>query len=100
MKRLFLHALAALLPVVVFAAAAPAPRALEAPPESAPACDALANLKLPSVDLLLIHWPTSSVPLKETVGALCQMKREGVARHIGVSNFDAGLIREAVKLST
>jgi len=41
--------------------------------------DSLANLKLPSVDLLLIHWPTSSVPLKETVGALCKMKREGLA---------------------
>ena len=34
--------------------------------------DSLANLKLPNVDLLLIHWPNSSVPLKETVGALCR----------------------------
>jgi 2,5-diketo-D-gluconate reductase B len=62
--------------------------------------DSLANLKLPSVDLLLIHWPTSSVPLKETVGALCKMKREGLARHVGISNFDPKLIEEAVKLST
>ena len=28
------------------------------------------------------------------------MKREGLARHIGVSNFTAALIEEAVKLST
>jgi 2,5-diketo-D-gluconate reductase B len=62
--------------------------------------DSLAKLKLDSVDLLLIHWPNSSVPLKETIGALCKMKREGVARHIGVSNFNPGLIAEAVKLST
>jgi 2,5-diketo-D-gluconate reductase B len=62
--------------------------------------DSLKNLKLDSVDLLLIHWPNSSVPLKETVGALCKMKREGVARHIGVSNFTPALIEEAVKLST
>ena len=62
--------------------------------------DSLTNLKLPSVDLLLIHWPNSSVPLKETIGALCKMKREGVARHIGVSNFDPALVEEAVKLST
>jgi 2,5-diketo-D-gluconate reductase B len=62
--------------------------------------DSLKNLKLDQIDLLLIHWPNSSVPLKEPVGALCKMKREGVARHVGVSNFDPALIAEAVKLST
>jgi diketogulonate reductase-like aldo/keto reductase len=62
--------------------------------------DSLKNLKLDRVDLLLIHWPNSSVPLKETIGALCKMKREGVARHIGVSNFDSALIAEAVRLAT
>ncbi len=62
--------------------------------------DSLKNLKLDHVDLLLIHWPNSSIPLKETVGALCKMKREGVARHVGVSNFTPALIDEAVKLST
>jgi diketogulonate reductase-like aldo/keto reductase len=62
--------------------------------------DSLKNLELDSVDLLLIHWPNASIPLRETVGALCKMKREGVARHVGVSNFDAALIAEAVRLST
>jgi 2,5-diketo-D-gluconate reductase B len=62
--------------------------------------DSIASLRLPSVDLLLIHWPNSSVPLKETVGALCKMKREGVARHVGVSNFTPALIEEAVKHAT
>ena len=62
--------------------------------------DSLKNLKLPNVDLLLIHWPNSSVPLKETVGALCKMKREGFARHVGVSNFDQRLIEQAVALAT
>jgi diketogulonate reductase-like aldo/keto reductase len=62
--------------------------------------ESLKNLKLDSVDLLLIHWPNSSVPLKETIGALCKMKREGLARHVGVSNFNPALIAEAVKLST
>lgn len=62
--------------------------------------DSLDKLKLPSVDLLLIHWPNSSIPLAGTIGALCKMKREGVARHIGVSNFTVALIEEAVKLST
>jgi diketogulonate reductase-like aldo/keto reductase len=62
--------------------------------------NSLANLKLDAVDLLLIHWPNASIPLKETIGALCKMKREGVARHIGISNFTVALIEEAVKLST
>jgi len=62
--------------------------------------DSLKKLKLPSVDLLLIHWPNPSIPLKETMGALCKMKQEGVARHIGVSNFTVALIEEAVGLAT
>jgi diketogulonate reductase-like aldo/keto reductase len=62
--------------------------------------DSLKNLRLDQVDLLLIHWPNSSIPLKETVGVLCKMKREGVARHVGVSNFNTALIEEAKKLAT
>lgn len=62
--------------------------------------DSIKKLKLPSVDLLLIHWPNPSIPLKETMGALCKMKREGVARHIGVSNFTVALIEEAVGYAT
>jgi diketogulonate reductase-like aldo/keto reductase len=36
----------------------------------------------------------------ETIGALCKIKRDGLARHIGVSNFTVALIEEAVRLST
>jgi 2,5-diketo-D-gluconate reductase B len=62
--------------------------------------NSLKELKLPYVDLLLIHWPNPSIPLAETIPALCKMKREGLARHVGVSNFTIQLIEEAVKLST
>jgi diketogulonate reductase-like aldo/keto reductase len=62
--------------------------------------DSLKNLRLPNVDLLLIHWPNASVPLAETIGVLCKMKREGAARHIGVSNFDAALVEQAVRLAS
>ena len=62
--------------------------------------DSVAKLKLASVDLLLIHWPNPSVPLKETVGALCKMKQEGLARHVGVSNFTPDMVEDAVKFST
>jgi 2,5-diketo-D-gluconate reductase B len=62
--------------------------------------DSLKRLRLDAVDLLLIHWPNPSIPLSETIPALCKMKREGVARHIGVSNFTTRLLAEAVKLAT
>jgi diketogulonate reductase-like aldo/keto reductase len=61
--------------------------------------ESLARLKFPFVDLLLLHWPNSSVPLRETIGALCKMKREGLTRHIGVSNFTTALVEEAVTLA-
>jgi diketogulonate reductase-like aldo/keto reductase len=60
----------------------------------------LARLRLDQVDLLLLHWPNPHIPLAETLGALCKVKREGFARHIGVSNFTVPLIEEAVRLST
>jgi diketogulonate reductase-like aldo/keto reductase len=60
----------------------------------------LENLKLPQVDLLLIHWPSKTVPIKLTVGALCKAKKEGKTRHIGVSNFTTALLDEAWAAAT
>jgi 2,5-diketo-D-gluconate reductase B len=62
--------------------------------------ESLAKLKLSEVDLLLIHWPNPRIPLADTIGALCRMKREGFTRHIGVSNFTVELLEQAVKLAT
>jgi 2,5-diketo-D-gluconate reductase B len=60
----------------------------------------LANLRVSDVNLLLIHWPNPQIPLAETMGAMCKMKKEGYARHIGISNFTVALVEEAVKLSS
>ncbi|MEI7805183.1 MAG: aldo/keto reductase [Hyphomicrobiales bacterium] len=62
--------------------------------------ESLSQLRLSEIDLLLIHWPNPRVPLAETIGALCKVKRAGMARHIGVSNFTVALLDQAAKLST
>ena len=60
----------------------------------------LKKLKLPHVNLILIHWPSRTIPLGETLKAMAAVKRDGLARHIGISNFTLALIEEAVKLSS
>jgi diketogulonate reductase-like aldo/keto reductase len=71
------------------------------PPELERAAkESLARLRLSEVDLLLLHWPNPRVPLAETLGALCKVKRAGLARHIGVSNFTVALMDEAVRHSS
>jgi 2,5-diketo-D-gluconate reductase B len=72
-----------------------APRALERA-----ARDCLARLRLSEVDLLLLHWPNPQIPLAETLGALGKVKRDGLARHIGVSNFTVALIEEALQVAS
>jgi 2,5-diketo-D-gluconate reductase B len=58
----------------------------------------LQALGLDQVDLLLVHWPAPDMPLPETMGALAQMKRRGLTRHIGVANFNIALLDEAISL--
>ena len=62
--------------------------------------ESLAKLKLPWVDLLLIHWNNPKVPLADSIGSLCAAKRKGQARHVGVANFTTAMLDEAVKLAT
>src|ERR1700730_1192365 len=58
--------------------------------------ESLTKLRLSEVDLLLLHWPNPHVPLVETLGALAHVRKLGMARHIGVSNFTVALMDEAV----
>jgi len=72
-----------------------APRELERA-----ARDCLVRLRLSEVDLLLLHWPNPQIPLSETLGALCKVKRDGLARNIGLSNFTVALIEEALRATS
>jgi 2,5-diketo-D-gluconate reductase B len=62
--------------------------------------ESLARLRLNNVDLLLLHWPHQRLPLAETISVLCKAKRDGLARHIGVSNFSVQQLEEAVRVAT
>jgi diketogulonate reductase-like aldo/keto reductase len=58
--------------------------------------ESLAALGVDYVDLLLVHWPNPAIPVFEVIPSLAKAKREGLARHIGVANFNIGLLDEAI----
>jgi len=60
--------------------------------------ESLAALGVDYVDLLLVHWPNPEIALAETMPALAKAKRQGIARHIGVANFNTTLLDQAIKL--
>jgi diketogulonate reductase-like aldo/keto reductase len=60
--------------------------------------ESLARLRVDYVDLLLVHWPNAEIPLAETMGALAKARRQGLARHVGVANFNIALIDQAMAL--
>lgn len=55
----------------------------------------LSLLDTDHVDLLLIHWPEDDVPLEDTLGAMGELRDEGLTRHVGVSNFPVDWMRRA-----
>jgi 2,5-diketo-D-gluconate reductase B len=59
--------------------------------------ESLANLGVDFV-VLLVHWPNPEIPLAEPIAALAQAKRAGLARHVGVANFNIALLDEAIRL--
>ena len=62
--------------------------------------ESLQKLKLASVDLLLIHWNNPKVPLSDSIASLCNAKKRGQTKHVGVANFTTSMLDEAVRLAT
>lgn len=55
----------------------------------------LNRLHVKTIDLYQVHWPNSSIPIRETMRAMEGLVKAGKIRNIGVSNFSALELREA-----
>lgn len=58
----------------------------------------LENLQTDYVDVLLLHWPPIGGDIAPSLTLLEQAQLEGLTRHIGVSNYTAQHMRDAVKI--
>lgn len=61
--------------------------------------NSLRRLNSKYIDLYLIHWPNSSVPLEGSIRAMEELVDQGIVNCIGVSNFDVKLLEEAMSLT-
>ena len=57
----------------------------------------LKDLHIGHIDAYLLHWPNSSVPIEETLGAIEELKINGYLRHFGLSNVNANHVRRALE---
>jgi aryl-alcohol dehydrogenase-like predicted oxidoreductase len=57
--------------------------------------ESLRRLGTDHLDLVLMHWPDPETPIEETMRALEELRTQGKALHVGVSNFSAYELREA-----
>jgi L-glyceraldehyde 3-phosphate reductase len=58
----------------------------------------LARMGLDYVDIFYSHRPDPDTPLEETMGALHQIVQQGKALYVGISQYDAKLTSQAVKI--
>ncbi|NJN79194.1 MAG: aldo/keto reductase [Anaerolineales bacterium] len=64
------------------------------------ACEnSLRRLQMDYIDLYLIHWPSGGNKYEDTFRALNKLVRDEKIKHIGVSNFNLKLLKQAGELS-
>jgi myo-inositol catabolism protein IolS len=64
--------------------------------------NSLKNLKTDYIDIFQIHWPSGSwgsdvVAIEETMEAMNELKKQGKILAVGVSNFSASQLKEALR---
>ncbi len=58
----------------------------------------LKDLRIDVADVLLLHWPPIGDDIAPSLKLLEQARTKGLAHHIGVSNYTARMMRDAVKI--
>lgn len=58
----------------------------------------LRDLKIDHVDVLLLHWPPLDGDIRPSLKLLQKARSQGLAHHIGVSNYTAQMMRDAVSI--
>lgn len=61
--------------------------------------DSLRRLQTDHIDVYLSHWPDSSTPIQETLGAYRTLIDQGKVRAIGASNYNAQQLLDALTAS-
>jgi aryl-alcohol dehydrogenase-like predicted oxidoreductase len=59
----------------------------------------LSRLGVDAVDLYQMHWPIPEQDIEEGWSAMAELKQEGLARHIGVSNFTVEELRRIQQIA-
>lgn len=59
----------------------------------------LRRLRRDHLDLYQLHWPDEErVPVEQSWAEMCKLRDEGIARSVGVSNFDRRLIERCLQI--
>lgn len=58
----------------------------------------LKNLKTDYVDAYLIHWPNSTLSIEKTLAVMDELRKEGLIRHIGLSNVTVNHLKRALEV--
>ncbi len=61
--------------------------------------ESLKNLQIDSIDVLLLHWPPGSGNIKPSLELLNAAADEGFAKHIGISNYNSQMMRDALHIT-
>ena len=61
--------------------------------------ESLDRLGTDVIDLLLVHSPSRSVPIEESIGAMNRLQAAGKVEHVGVSNFSVEQLQAAMDAS-
>ena len=59
----------------------------------------LKRLHTDVIDLYQIHWPDTSTPVEDSIGAMVKLKEQGKIRAIGVSNYDVEWLRRTAAVA-